>query len=810
MLRNYLKTTFRNLFKNKMYSLINILGLCLGMSCALLILLYINDELSYDSFHANADRVYRAEHIYKSKNEHVHQAPAAAPLAKALKREFPEIEKATHITFGGSSWYVAHKEQKFFEKNIRATDPNFFEVFTYKFLAGDQKNALTKPHTVVLTKSLAVKMFGQPKAAIGKVIQIDDTQSSYTVTAVVQDVPRNAHFNFRALFSLSSLDPVEYKSFLEGWTSNNFYTYVLLKKGASIDGLRAKVPAFCERVIDAGAKNPKGENQLYFKALTDIHLAKKIERDMAVQGDMAYIYIFSAIAFFVILIALINYINLASARAFTRAKEVGIRKVAGSGNAQIIQQFMIESVLLVLFAFVLSLSVTELTMPVFNQLTGKELSITSFFHPLAVMLMLGSVLLLGILSGIYPALILSNFKVVKILKGKFTRSREGTSLRKGLVVFQFTVSAVMIVGTLVVYHQLRYIQNKDLGFDKDQVIVVPMQDFAARKKIPALSHELNKNPQIRQVADANFVPGYGGGLGRNTLMFEVDGGMQKLTVDDARVGYDFFDILNLKMVKGRKFLKERSTDATKAVIVNETLVKKFRWKNPLGKTISYNVGDSKAKNGVRLVQAKVIGVVKDFHRKSLRAKIEPMVLHLVQNGGWRMLVKVRPQHTGKTMQYIAQSWKKSGIVYPFRGYYLDQKFAEQHQNDEKRGQIFMIFAGLTIFIACLGLFGLATFMAQQRRKEIGVRKVLGASVGQILRIMTQNFVLLVVTANLMAAPLAYWLLNDWLANFAYRTHIPWYLFGAALAFTVVLSLLTIGIQSFRAARINPATVLKEE
>lgn len=810
MLINYLKTTLRNLLKNKLYTLINILGLCLGMSCALLILLYMYDELSYDTFHTKAARIYRAESSYKSPNTNLHQATSAGPLAQQLTKDFPEVEKTTRVAFRGNSWYIAHKNRKFFEKDVRAADANFFEVFTHRFIYGNPQNALVKPHSVVVTASLARKIFGSTKRALSQVIQIDDTQSSYTITAVVEDVPKNAHFNFTALFSVSSLDPIEYKNFLYNWSSNNFYTYILLKKGVSIAQLRSKMPAFCQRVIDPQNGDFKGKSHIYLKALTDIHLAKRVDRDIAPQGDMTYIYIFSAIALFVILIAMINYINLASARAFTRAKEVGIRKVAGSSNAQLVQQFMVESILLVFLAFVLALNLTELTMPMFNYLTGKDLSIGVFFTPVLGGAMLVGVLFLGLLSGLYPALVLANFQVVKILKGKFTRSREGTTLRKGLVVFQFTVSVVMIVGTLVVYHQLAYVQNHNLGFEQAQVVVLPIQDFATRKKIPALKQALLKYPKIQQVAMANFAPGYGGGVSRNTLKFEAGKGKQELVVDHTRVGYDFFELLNLPIVKGRNFSREMATDATKAVIINETLARRFHWTQPLGKRVGYHVSDAQSRTGFRMVEAKVIGVVQDFHRKSLRSKIAPMVLQPAKNGGWRLLLKVQPQQMPQTIRYIAQTWEKAGIVYPFRSFFLDQKFAEQYQSDQKRGQVFLIFAGLTIFIACLGLFGLATFIARQRRKEIGVRKVLGASVLQILRLMTKDFMLLVLIANLIAAPIAYYSIQDWLANFAYRTHIPWYVFVVALVFTSLLSLLTISIQSWRVAKVNPATVLKDE
>ncbi|HAS41797.1 MAG TPA: hypothetical protein DCS93_15060 [Microscillaceae bacterium] len=806
---NYLKTTLRNLLKNKLYTIINILGLCLGMSCVLLIVLYVNDELSYDTFHSKAARIYRVESLYKGKNE-THNATSPGPLAQRLVNDFPEVAQATRVAFGGNSWFVAYQKKKFFEKDIRTADANFFDIFSHKFLLGNPKTALQKPNSVVLTETLARKMFARPQEALGKVLQIDDVNSSYTVTAVVADVPANAHFSFTALFSINSLDKKAYKNFLESWSNHNMYTYVLLKPGTSITSLQAKMPAFCKSVMDPQDGDFKGENALLFKALTDIHLAPKVSRDIAPQGNITYLYIFSAIALLVILIAIINYINLASARAFTRAKEVGIRKVMGSTSRQVIYQFMIESTLLVLLAALLSLSVVEVLMPFFNQLTGKVLSLRQFFDPISISAFVGMIVLVGVLSGLYPALVLSNFKLVKIIKGRFTHSRQGITLRKGLVVFQFAMSTTMIVSTLVVYHQLAYVQNKDLGFNKEQVVILPLQDYASRQKIPVLKQELEKYPQITKVADANLVPGYGGGVSRNTLQLETAEGMQELTVDQAKVGYDFFDLLDLQILQGRKFDKKFATDAQKAVIVNETLVKQMQWTKPLGKKVGYYVNDAKHKNGYRIAYAQVVGVVKDFHRKSLRSKIAPMVLQIVPNGGWRVLVKVQPQNLSQTMDYLAQTWEKAGVIYPFRAYYLDQKFAEQYRTDQKRGQIFLFFAGLAIFIACLGLFGLATFIAQQRKKEIGVRKVLGASIPQILRLMARDFVLLVILANLIAIPVAYWGLQDWLTNFAYRTSIPWYLFAISLAFTLFLSLLTISIQSVRAARVNPATVLKEE
>ncbi len=797
MLKNYLKIAFRNLQKNKIFSMINILGLTIGLTAFWLITLYVADELSFDRYHQNADRIYRVVQHAKWDGGKFDLTGTSAPFAPALKNDYPEIEETVRFDLEGGG-AITYQNKHLQVDDIMFTDPSAFAVFTWHFLSGDAKTALMKPQSIVLTKSLATKIFGNPSLALNKTISFDNNYPNL-VTGVIDDVPANSHFTFSALRSLP-------ENYTEDWGNFHLYTYILLKKDADIKKLEAGLPQFFNKYLKATMSNMAYRMEL--QPLTSIHLHSNLSFEMSANSSMIYIYTFSVVAILILLIAAINYMNLSTARSSIRVKEIAVRKVTGSSKAQLVWMFLSESVLITLIASVAAVLLISFMLPAFKQLTGKELSIWRFGVWDTMLLLTVFSLFTGIMSGIYPALFLSGFRTIPALKGQIGSQAGNLIFRKSLVTFQFVITIAMIAGSVVIYQQLQYVSKKDLGFNKDQVLTFHIQSKEVRNQIVALKHQLLQNPLIENVSSASNPIG-NNDIGKTGYMLEVNGKMEtKPRIGDTfMIDEDFIPTLQIKLLQGRNFAQDMPTDKSLAVIVNETFIKDAGWKNAIGKKIQ----DGADEKGKPLFY-QIVGVIKDFNIFSLQHKIEPLILHLPPVPKEKDNLYVRINKTGikEALHFIETTYRKFDPDNPVDYHFLDQNFAKQYQAEQKQGVILLTFTVLTILIACLGLFGLVTFMAQQRTKEIGIRKVLGASVAQITSMLSKDFIKLVLLALIIASPLAYFTMQKWLQDFAYRVNISWLVFAFSGLLTIIIALITISLQAVKAALANPVKSLRSE
>jgi putative ABC transport system permease protein len=797
MFRNYIKIAFRNLQKNKVFSLINMAGLTIGLAAFWLIALYVADELSFDRYHENADRIYRVVQHASWDGGKFDLPITSAPFAPALKNDFPQIQDAVRFdTEGGGS--ITYNNKYLQVNDICFTDASVFNVFTWHFLAGDPKAALSKPQSIVLTKTLATKIFGDPSLALNKTISFDNNNSNL-VTGVIDDVPANSHFTFSALRALPA-------NYAEDWQNSHLYTYILLKKDADIKNVEAGLPQFFNKYLKANMSNMN--YRIEMQPLTSIHLHSNLSFEMSVNSSMTYIYTFSIVAILILLIAVINYINLSTARSSIRMKEIGVRKVTGSSKTQLVWMFLSESVLLTFMASIAAVFLISLIFPWFKQLTSKELSIWRFGVINTILLLSVFSLCAGIISGIYPALFFARFQTISALKGQLGNQNKNQFFRKTLVTFQFVITIAMIAGSIVIYQQLQYVSKKDLGFNKDQVLTFHIQNKEVRNQVSALKQQLLQNPLIESVASASNPIG-NNDIGKTGYRLEVNGKIEtKPRIGDRFIiDEDYLPTLQIKLLQGRNFSLELPTDKTQSLIVNETFVKDAGWKNPIGKKIQYNTDE---KGNPLFYQ--IVGVVKDFHIFSLQHKIEPLILQLppVPTERDNLYVRIQKGSIKEALQFIENTYQKFDPENPVDYRFLDQNFAKQYQAEQKQGVILLTFSGLTILIACLGLFGLVTFMAQQRTKEIGIRKVLGASVVQITSLLSKNFLKLVLLSLIIATPLAYFTMQKWLQDFAYRIEINWWVFAFSGLLAVVIALITISFQAVKAALANPVKSLRSE
>jgi len=781
MFKNYLKITWRNLVRQKTNSFINITGLAIGMTCSMLILMWVQHELSFDKFNQNARDIYRVvENQFYTGGQIFPVAVTPSPLAPALKEQFPEIVKATRFNF---SSLTIKKDDKVFTEGVAFADPDIFEIFTMPFVKGNAATAFSEPHSIVLTEEAAAKYFGQEEP-VGQVLRISN-RDDFLVTGVIKNIPENAHLKYDLLAPFIYLQ--ELGSSMEAWSTNWCYTYVLLRKNipyAEVD----------KKIIDLIKKNNDDSvTEIYLQPLAKIHLysSGKYTADIGGHGDIQYVRIFSAIALFVLLIACINFMNLATARSERRAKEVGLRKVVGAQRHQLIKQFFSEAILMSLLAFLAALLLTELLLPAFNELSGKNLALDRLdagllpgFFALAVFC--------GIISGSYPALYLSSFKPVATLKGS-KGSQSGSPLfREILVVFQFALSVIMIIGTLVVSRQMDYIRNKNLGLDKENLGYVWMAgEF--RKKSEVAKQELLKNPNITGITRANQLPTY---VGNSSSDWEWEGKdpsgevlMHMLNVDE-----DYLKTFKMEMAEGRFFSREFPTDSL-AVVVNETAVTVMGMQDPLGK---------------RLNDYTIIGVVKDFHFKPIRTKIEPLVMLMTPNQYYAMVMRLRPENLTATIEFVEKTYKTFNAETPFHFNFLDQDYDNLYRAEQRVGKLSGYAAIIAILVASLGLYGLASYMVEQRTKEIGIRKVLGASVPALFFLLSKNFLMLAGIANLIAWPVAYFVMSGWLQNYAYRISLNVATFFAAAVLAMVIVLVTVSYQALKATLANPVEALRYE
>lgn len=811
MLKNYFKIAWRNLVRNRVFSAINIAGLAIGLASCMLISLYVIDELSFDRFHEKADRIVRTTFKGTMQGGIINESHVMPPTAAALKADYPEVLEATRLRQGG--WPLVFLNNKLYkDEKLAFVDSNFFSVFTLPLIEGSPKTALLEPNTVVLSETTAWKYFGTTDV-VGKIINFKDWNKTVRVTGVMKDIPSNSHFRFDLLGSMASLDEAKSTS----WMTSEFFTYLVLPEGYDYKKLEAKLPATIDKYISPQLKQSMGVTMAEFRKqgnnlelrlqpLTDIHLHSDFQYDLDANGDITYVYIFGAVAVMMLLIACINFMNLSTAGSSKRAREVGVRKVMGSEKSELVGQFLTESILLTSLALVLAVLLSIVALPVFNELSGKNLALKWDAVPGLIPALIGFGLFVGIFAGSYPAFFLSSFKPISVLKGgasmiKFSSSGKSFNLRSGLVVFQFFMSIILIVGTTVVYQQLQFIRNKKLGYNKDQVIVIPA--WSLGKNTETFRQETMQDSRVARVSLSGYVPA--GPSDNNNFTVNPDGKTDRM-VKTLRydIDYDYIPTLGMEMARGRNFSKEYGIDST-GIIINETAVRTFGWtpENALDRVITRNDNEGKK------ATYRVIGIVKDFHFQSMHEQIGPLVMTLSKGWGW-MMVKTRSAEVSELLASMKKNWDSFHPDMPFSYTFLDQRFNETYKAEQKTGQILGTFAGLTIFVACLGLFGLAAFTAEQRTKEIGVRKVLGASVAGIIALLSKDFLKLVVIALLIATPAAWWLMDRWLQEFAYKIDVRWWMFALAGALSVLVALCTIAYQSVKAALMNPVESLRSE
>ena len=805
---NYLKTAFRSLLKNKGFTTLNVLGLTLGIATCLLIVFYVLDELSYDRYNEKADRIYRINNQIKfGGNENVY-ASSPAPAAQAMKNDFPEIEQVVRLQNAGRI-RVKKGSEYIQEDHAVYADSSLFAVFTLPLIEGDAANALRDPKSVVITEQTAKKYFNRTNV-VGQTLLINDNEP-YKIMGVTKDLPVESHFRFDFFFAMSDLSA----SREQAWLSNNFITYVVLKPGADPNRLEAKFPGFIRKYMGPQLQDvlhvtfdgfEKGGNYYHFSLfpLTKIHLRSNSVDDLAANGDIEYVYIFSAIALFILLIACINFMNLSTARSANRAREVGVRKVLGSPRKYLVAQFLTESVLVTLAGAALALILAWALLPLFNTLSGKELTVSYHLFSRLLPILLVFVVIIGGLAGSYPAFFLSAFQPIDVLKGKLASGFKGGRLRSVLVVFQFAISFFLITSTLVVYQQIKYIQSRDLGYNRDHVLIVQNTETMGSQAL-AFKQEVKQLSGVDNATLTSALPT--AGYGNWTSLFEDRALDQKRAVHSQRwsVDEDYLGTLGIKLKSGRNFSREMPTDSS-AVIINEAAAKLLSYANPLDQLL-YTPADNLLK---KINTYHIIGVIKDFNFQSLRKNVAPMALILDEDRG-ALSVRI---HAGadipSLMAKVKDKWKELSPNQEFAYSFMEQDFDGLYRAEQRIGRIFLSFSSLAILIACLGLFGLVAYAAEQRTREIGIRKVLGAGISTIVRMLSRDFIKLVLLAILIASPLAWLAMHKWLQGFAYRIDISLWIFIGAGLIALFIAVVTVSFQTIRAAVANPVKSLKSE
>lgn len=804
MLKNYFKIAFRNLIKQKLFSFINIFGLATGITCSILIILFVNYEKSYDQFNEKADRTYRIAVSALIGNTKIDQTYSSAITFKKLLQDFPEIETGVKFLGFDERTPVYINNKIFYESNIYAVDSTFYDVFSVPLLYGNPKTALIEPNSIVLSRSAALKYFGKTDV-IGKIItfNISDERGfvDFKVSGVSENMPANSHFHYSMLISLNSF-PEMINS--QEWTYNNFISYIVLKEGTSKNQFEVKLKDFTRKYM--GGKKfdewvAKGNYwKYYLQPVTDIHLNSDLNGEFEPNGSGTYVNIFSLISIFILLIACINFMNLSTARSSLRAKEVGLRKVVGSGKNRLILQFLFESILLSYLALGIALIMVEILLPYYRNFVNRPVTMSYFGNINIILLLLLFGFLVGVISGSYPAFVLSSFKPITILKNNAIQKSNRFNFRNILVVVQFAISIFLIAGTMVIYRQLQYLQNKNLGFEKEQVVVVKNPD-TIKKNIQPFKQALYSYNNIVNVSGSSSLPG----TQFSNIGFGAEGVDHAFTLNLCVCDYNFQKTLKLEILKGRFFSKEFPTDSS-AIILNQKAVDLLGWSNPIGKKIN---NWSKNRGNFH-----VIGVVKNFHYESLHQQIRPMALFYI-GGYYKQIesyisIRVKTGDLSKTIKFVESKWNEFTHGAPFEYSFLNDDFNSLYNNEKQTEQLFLIFSFLAIFIACLGLLGLASYLAELRTKEIGIRKVLGASISRIVFSMSREFVKWVVFANIVAWPIAYYFINNWLQSFAYRTNISLWIFVLSGGIALLVALTTVIFQAVKAAIANPVNSLKYE
>lgn len=808
MLKNYLISAFRNITKSPFYAFLNIATLAVGLTTFIFIFIYVSDELTYDKYHEKHERIYRLESDFTIGSKHDEFAIVPIPMGPALKIEYPEIEEFVRFN-NMDNVLIKVGEKEFYEDNFYFADSTVFEVFTHKMIMGNLEGSLTEPNTAVLTQSIANKYFGKQNP-IGLLIETGEGRQ-YKITAVIEDLPGNSHLRFKALFSAVTLakeaGEEEFNSMEPGRFWNiGVYTYVLLNENSSIESIHQKFPQFYEKYMKSIGDQLNASFDLKTTKLGDVHLTSKLASDLP-TGNISYVYIFSAVALFILLLAAINYMNMATARSSERSREVGLRKVMGAEKKQLIFQFLSESVLLSVIALLLALAIVYLMMPDFNLLTGKDLTYGLISGPVNLISIISISVLIGIIAGSYPAFFLSSFMPLNVLKGMTTgHGKASLFMRRGLVVFQFFIAIVIIIATLVVSDQLHFLKNKDLGFEKENVVVLELQDSAFRSKVKPFKETLLQNSNIEYVANSTGVPGRNSWI--QVMLVEQESEMKEFAVILTQCDYDYPEAMGFQFVEGRNFDRTMGTDDTAAVIINEKAARQFGWTdNPVGKKI--HIGFDLDRSGGRIM--KVIGVVKDYHFNSLHNKIEPIIMFISSVNRYFLSVRLKDGQMDQALAHIEQSWTEYNAKRPFDYKLLSQIQEEMYEGEEKITTIFIVITIITVFIALLGLFGLSSFTAEQRTREIGIRKVNGATLVDIMLLLYKEFFWIIIIAFMVAIPVAYWRLTVWLeSSFIYYVDVQWTTLLLAGILALLVGLATISFHVVRAASTNPVDAIKYE
>lgn len=805
MLQNYfpaahsVKTAWRNLRHNKTYSFINIAGIAIGLAAFWLIGLYVGDELSYDRSFTNADRIYRIVQYASWEGGSMNFALNPPPLGPAITEKFPEVEAVVRMDAEGGG-VIKFNEQAFKENSILFADKSFFKIFDYTFLSGDATSALSQPNSTVITESLAKKIFGNAAQALNQTIFFDDSEPA-KITGVIKDVPQNSHLQFRGIRSMYVVSNDQ-----NTWQNFYMYNYILLKKGTDVNAFEKKLNAYGMQTIakDMGITDYRMELQ----PVSSIHLHSNLQYELSANSSMSRVYIFIAIGILILLIALINYMNLSTARSAVRVKEIGIRKVIGSSRSSLAGLFITEALLVTFIAAFIAVFLVEAGIPFFNKISGKHLNIWRFGTYYTIGFMLVFALLAGVISGSYPALFLSRFKMIPSLKGQLGNMQTSALLRKSLVVFQFVIAVFLISGSFIIYKQKQYVNNKDLGFNKAQVLTFHIDNMKVRNEIPALKNALLQSPLIEDVAVAGNAIG-DSYLGGHDFAFEKNGVMQSSSVmaKQLYVDNDFLKTMNIQLLQGRNFSKDMQTDQYGTMLINETLMKQLGYTNAVGKKSEYRINQFSD-----MSRRNIIGVVKDFHFSSLQHKIEPMVLMLppAANEQDNLYVKIAKGKIAEGLDYLKSTYAKFDRQNTADFTFLDESFAKQYAAEQKQEQLSFVFTMLAFIIACLGLTGLVMFTVSQRIKEIGIRKVLGASVGSVTMMLGKSFMQLVLIATVIAIPVAWFAMHQWLQDFAYRIEIKWWMFLIPGLIAICIALITVCTQAVKAALANPVNALRSE
>lgn len=806
MFRNYLKIAVRSLWKNKSFSALNIAGLAMGLAACLLILLYVKDELSYDKFNKNANRIYRIDTDIRFGGSDFKIATAPDPLAKTLMQEFPQVEVAGRFRNNGNLLFRKGQENIMEDKVIYA-DASLFKIFTLPAIDGNPEQGLTQPNTVVITESMANKYFGKKEVA-GQFIETG--RGNLKIVGVIKDVPKTSHFNFDFFVSLETLE----ESRRNHWLGHNFNTYILLKPGADVETIRSGLRGIITKHVAKAVQSllnsslqdmeSKGDHIRYdLCPLSSIHLHSELDSELGINNNIQYVYIFSAVALFILLIACVNFMNLSTARSSNRAREVGVRKVMGSLRRNLVWQFLTESIVISSVSLILALILAWTFLPWFNQLSGKELVFSQQLTPGVTASLIGFSVVVGILAGSYPAFFLSSFQPIKVLKGKLAAGFKTGWMRNSLVVFQFGISIFLILGTVVIHNQLNFICNKKAGFNREQVLVVNDTQILG-KQSKLFKEEIQRSGLAKNVTMSGYLPT---STYRNSDVVFKDAtanaansvSMQIWDVDD-----DYIPTLGMEMAAGRNFSKELPTDSS-AIILNEAAAKLLGYTNPVGRVLYMPDGVF----GSRNLPYTIVGVVKDFNYNSMREAVGPVLLQNKPEES-SLAIRLPAGNPNSAIEKIRDIWKGLAPQQPLRFSFMDEDFNRIYDAEQRTGRISLAFSLLAVLIACLGLFGLAAYAAEQRTKEIGIRKVLGASVTGIVQMLSKDFLKLVILAALIAFPFAWWAMNSWLQHFAYRSDISWWVFAATAGITLMIAILTVSFQAIRAALLNPVKSLRSE